>query len=143
MLWREANERELMEHILFDDVPPLSQHVAVPPELEAIVARACARSIEQRFASAREMSAAIESAGLPLATYGEVGELVQSLFAESLSVLHDARELARACRLRSPLGVAAVIVAPGYLADDQNLGASAVAMGLTLPFSSPSPCVKT
>ncbi|HVJ16819.1 MAG TPA: serine/threonine-protein kinase [Polyangiaceae bacterium] len=85
VLWRDANEAELIEHVMLDRVPPVSTHVAVPPELEALVSKACARAPGDRFKSAGEMYAAIEGAGLPIATHGDVGELVLELFADHLA----------------------------------------------------------
>jgi eukaryotic-like serine/threonine-protein kinase len=84
VLWRQANEAELVEHVLLDSIPAVSTFVDVPAELDAIMLRACARDPGKRFATAREMAAAIEASGLPIATRAEVGELVQRAFEREL-----------------------------------------------------------
>lgn len=84
-LFHGGSEGAVVNQILLDPVRvPSRLNRAVPPALEAIVMRGLARAPGDRFASAREMALAIERA-TPLATLSEVGELVSTWCAPSVS----------------------------------------------------------
>src|SRR5262245_24709441 len=71
--------------MLLGDVPPPSSRVpALPAALDAVVLRATSPIPEARFATAREMRAAMERA-LPVATPSEVGAWVQRVAAGELA----------------------------------------------------------
>src|SRR5262249_21534999 len=86
-------EGMILGSVLDDIVPaPRSLRPELPPALDAITLRGLDRAQERRFASAREMARALESAVRP-ATAGEIGEWVQSLAQTSLA--ERRRKLAR------------------------------------------------
>jgi serine/threonine protein kinase len=81
-LWPSASEAQVLQHILADGIPPLSQALEVAPEVVELLARACAADRRQRFGSARAMAAAIEQIGRDrgwLATHHEVAEWLHTL----------------------------------------------------------------
>jgi eukaryotic-like serine/threonine-protein kinase len=83
-LFQVDTMKELVEQRLLDDVEPPSKIVPdLPRAIDAIIRRATAQVPEARFATAREMSAAIEEA-LPGAP-SEVSAWVQRVAAEELA----------------------------------------------------------
>ncbi|HEY3493664.1 MAG TPA: serine/threonine-protein kinase, partial [Polyangiaceae bacterium] len=58
--WPEADDAQVMRHILDDGMPALPARDDVSPRLAELVGRACGRDPERRFASARELSDALE-----------------------------------------------------------------------------------
>ena len=75
-LFQDDNDAALMQRVLDGDVPPPSSLVAeVPAAFDALVLRGLDREPSRRFATAREMAAAIESLA-PLAIPVQVGEWV-------------------------------------------------------------------
>jgi serine/threonine-protein kinase len=87
--WSGADESQLIRHILDDGLPPPSSSgVAVAPQLEEIVMRACASDVRERYGSAREMRDVIERMARDtgwLASHGEVAEVVQRLMGTDLA----------------------------------------------------------
>ncbi len=82
---------DLVQRILSEGLPSLSSvGVRVAPQLEELIARACARDPEQRFPSARAMLEALDDIGRQtgwLATHSEVGQLVEQLEGDRLDQL--------------------------------------------------------
>jgi len=78
-LFRDDNEGALLHRILEDPVQgPGTLATGVPEALDAIVLRGLAREPDDRFATAREMAAAIEAA-VPLASASVVGAWVEEM----------------------------------------------------------------
>jgi serine/threonine-protein kinase len=87
VLWEMLTGRRLFEgedphlfvtrHLRDTIASPRSIATDVPPALDAVVMRALARSRDDRFATAREMAVALESA-VSLATAREVGDWVRA-----------------------------------------------------------------
>jgi len=76
---------DVILRILASAVDPPSAHNAdVPAEIDALVLRGLSRNPQRRFATAREMASAIESA-MPLASAPEIGEWVQALAGDVLA----------------------------------------------------------
>ncbi len=89
-LFAASNEVELLQVVLACDVPPL---VGVSAELDEIVARALARSPDERFPSASAFAEALERVARRadlVATPAEVGSLVADHAADVLSARRDA-----------------------------------------------------
>jgi eukaryotic-like serine/threonine-protein kinase len=87
-LWAGASEAQVLQHILVDGVPPLSQVIDVAPEVVALVARSTAADREQRFHTARDMAAAIEQLGRErgwVATHHEVAEWLEAQYGAELA----------------------------------------------------------
>jgi serine/threonine protein kinase len=84
-LFHEADEistfRKAMEHVA---PPPSALAPGIPAALDASVLRGLARDRGQRFASAREMAAALDATGLAAAPR-EIGEWLRELCRESLA----------------------------------------------------------
>ena len=79
MLFGGKDDFAVMRHILRGQVPaPSSSAREVPPALDAVVARALARSTKARFPTALALQAALEAA-LPPASPREVSVWVQSV----------------------------------------------------------------
>jgi hypothetical protein len=102
VLWETLTLRRLFQgedvgqvagQILWGNVPPPSSfNPEVPPALDEVVARALARSPEDRFATAREFAQALERA-CPAAPAAQVGRWVVATGGSRL--LERAEELAR------------------------------------------------
>ena len=97
--WAEASDAQIVHLAVNEGVPPLSSTgLAVAPPIEAIVARACRRDPEQRFASARAMLDAIEEVGRHtgwIASHAEVAALVEQLAGRELTARRAAVARAR------------------------------------------------
>jgi serine/threonine-protein kinase len=81
-LWPSASEAQVLQHIVADGIPPLSQALEVAPEVVELIGRACAAERTRRFVSARAMAAAIEQIDRErgwLATHHEVAEWLNTL----------------------------------------------------------------
>jgi serine/threonine-protein kinase len=93
-LFRAANELDTFKRIMSGRIPWLREIAPEMPEsLDAFVIRALERDVDRRFASAREMAAALERAARPhdlVADAIEVGEWVRSTFADKLEERHAA-----------------------------------------------------
>ncbi|MBX3230952.1 MAG: serine/threonine protein kinase [Labilithrix sp.] len=84
-LFLAASEAATVTRILHTPIASPSDHDPdVSPLLEAIVMRALSRSIEDRFATAREMADALDATGLA-ASVSDVGEWVAATAQESLA----------------------------------------------------------
>ena len=86
-LWPGASEAQLMQHILNDGIPRLSQTLQVAPEIDELVARACASNHLERFGTARAMATEIERLGRDrgwLASHSEVAQWVEELAGTDL-----------------------------------------------------------
>jgi serine/threonine-protein kinase len=83
-LFHGDNEGSVLTKVLLEPVEPLSKHVSVQPELEAIVMRALERNANARFATAREMALALEDCVSP-ATATQLGSWVESLAHDALA----------------------------------------------------------
>jgi eukaryotic-like serine/threonine-protein kinase len=87
-LWPGASEAQVLQHIVSEGIPPLSQAMEVAPEVVELVASACSPDRTQRFRTARGMAAAIEQLGRErgwLATHHEVAEWIEELCGTDLS----------------------------------------------------------
>jgi len=86
-LFRGDNDGETLGRVLEAKAPPVSECDASFAPLDAAVARALARDCGERFATAEELAAAIETAasqhGL-VATHADVGRFVRSIVGERL-----------------------------------------------------------
>lgn len=98
--WPDASEAQIFAAVLGEGVPPLaSTGLAIAPAIEAIVAKACARDRDARYASARAMLEAIEDVGRRtgwIASHAEVAALVEELAGGDLDARRDAIAKARA-----------------------------------------------
>lgn len=80
----DAELGAMVARILWEDAPPPTSLVpGLPPELDAIVAKALAKDRDQRFATALDMAHAIENV-LPPIPPREIGEWVASVADERL-----------------------------------------------------------
>jgi serine/threonine-protein kinase len=88
-LWPEASEAQLVHHIVEDHIPPLSSAgIAIAPQIEQVVARACAPEASARFPTARQMADAIEDIGRNtgwIASHAEVADFVEGLMGVDLA----------------------------------------------------------
>ncbi len=83
-LFTGDSEAQIVGKILEGNVPPPSRTDSrIPAEMDAVVCRALHADPKQRFATAKEMAAAVEQAVRP-ATATEVGNWVASVAAEPL-----------------------------------------------------------
>ncbi|APR75042.1 serine/threonine protein kinase [Minicystis rosea] len=96
--WADASDAQLVHLAVTEGVPLLSASgLAIAPALEAIVARACRRDPNERYASAHEMLIAIEELGRHtgwIASHGEVADIVAQLAGKELAARRA--ELSRA-----------------------------------------------
>ena len=101
--WRGLGDGQIVSAIVEDGFPPLPEHIAVPEEIRAFVAKACERDPARRFQSARDMKAPIEAfdrAQGAVASHAEVAECVELLLGQAL---HRRRlTLAERGRARTP-----------------------------------------
>ena len=97
--WPGASDAQIVHQATTVGIPPLSASgLAIAPAVEAIVARACQRDPEARFASARAMLEAIEELGRHtgwIASHGEVAALVEELAGRELAARRAAVARAR------------------------------------------------
>ena len=85
--WPGADEAQLVAHVLQDGVPPVSSVASVPPQLDAIIAKACSYDPSKRYQSAKEMADAIEAMGREtgwIASPSDVASFVESLLGVDL-----------------------------------------------------------
>lgn len=86
--WPDIDEGQLVTEIVSNGVPPVSSVADVPPQVDAIVSRACAMDANDRFQSAREMSQAIEEVARFtgwMASHAEVSAFVEQLLGHDLA----------------------------------------------------------
>jgi eukaryotic-like serine/threonine-protein kinase len=84
-LFEGDQEAAILHAVLHREIIPPSRHAAdVGPQLDAVVMRALQRDPDKRFASAAEMSAALEAA-LPPASQRDVGDWVKRIAREGLA----------------------------------------------------------
>ena len=96
-LFASANDAEMMRRIAEVDVPPPSTlNPDVPPELEDVVMKALSLAREDRYASGRELSRAIEQACPDLAHEEQVAQLREQLFADKIATTRALLDLANA-----------------------------------------------
>jgi eukaryotic-like serine/threonine-protein kinase len=85
-LFAGGNEGEVLHRLLFGEIQPPSTLVpGLPVSLDAVVKKALARSIDERYATAAEMADALEEAVAP-ASPGKVARWLESLRGKELSV---------------------------------------------------------
>lgn len=87
-LWAGASEAQVLQHIMTEGIPRLSEGLEVAPEIVELVASACSADRTRRFRTAREMAAAIERIARErgwVATHHEVAEWIQALCGTDLS----------------------------------------------------------
>jgi serine/threonine-protein kinase len=83
--WPHKTDGQLARAIIEEGVPPLLGHRRVPPEIEAFVARACARQPSARFQSARDMASALHALERRfVASHAEVAASVERLLGAKL-----------------------------------------------------------
>ncbi len=88
-LFHGESEGAIVSQVLLETVrAPSTVNSAVPASLDAIVMKALARDAGERFATARELALAIERVA-PVASLSEVGELVSTSCAKSISARRD------------------------------------------------------
>jgi hypothetical protein len=84
-LFQGVDDGEIYAKVLLGNVEPPSKYApGLAPAVDAIVLKGLARDREQRFATARDMALAIESA-IPLATPSQIGSWVEGLVGDSLA----------------------------------------------------------
>jgi len=83
-LFRGANEVDTAQRILSRDAPRVSSEVANLAPLDDAIATALAKAPEHRFATAQAFASALESCAIPIASHGEVAEIVKRLAAAHL-----------------------------------------------------------
>lgn len=93
-LFKRSKDNETIEALLVKPIPHVRERVPqIPEELDAVVAQALMRDPQHRFASARAMAVALESAarahGL-LADSHDVGNWVRGTFARALETRRQA-----------------------------------------------------
>ncbi|MFT3771182.1 MAG: serine/threonine-protein kinase [Minicystis sp.] len=97
--WADASDAQIVHLAVTEGIPALSASgLAIAPAIEAIVARACRRDPDERYASAHEMLAAIEELGRHtgwIASHVEVAELVDQLAGKDLAARRAALSRAR------------------------------------------------
>jgi serine/threonine-protein kinase len=87
-LWAGASEAQVLQHIMTEGIPRLSDALEVAPEIVELVACACSADRARRFRTARDMAAAIERIARErgwVATHHEVAEWIQALCGTDLS----------------------------------------------------------
>jgi serine/threonine-protein kinase len=83
-LFHRENDLATMRALIYEQIPKPSSLVTVAPELEAVIMRALSRNPKFRFATAREMVAALEKYIVQAggATASDLGALMKSYFAQ-------------------------------------------------------------
>jgi formylglycine-generating enzyme required for sulfatase activity/serine/threonine protein kinase len=129
-LFQRGNPQTLLVEKLFRaKIPrPGTMNESVPREVDAIVLKALSREPSDRYATAREMSIALEASG-KLATASEVGEWVQRMAHDALA--KRARQIADFESLSLPTATVTPSMSP--------LVASINPVNLTTPAAVPAP----
>src|SRR5580700_10669800 len=84
-LFQGVDDGEIYAKVLLGNIEPPSKYApGLAPAVDAIVLKGLARDREQRYATARDMALAIESA-MPLATPSQIGSWVEGLVGDSLA----------------------------------------------------------
>ncbi|HEY6727465.1 MAG TPA: serine/threonine-protein kinase, partial [Polyangiaceae bacterium] len=86
-LWKDQSEAQVVASIIEGKIPKVSEYANVPAELDALIAKATATDLKQRFQSAQLMAEAIESLGRDLgllAPHSEVARWAKRLIADEL-----------------------------------------------------------
>lgn len=117
-LFDGEHDAAVLMQALHAEVPPPSALVpGLPPAIDAVVLRGLARSAEDRFATARDMAAALEDA-LPPASPRKVGEWLSSVAgrvlekrAQKVKEVESRRGAAPATDGRSPPAEASALAA--------------------------------
>jgi eukaryotic-like serine/threonine-protein kinase len=93
-LFVRPDEYRTMNALLIDPIPLPSRYAAVSPQLEVITMRALAREPLQRFASADDVRAALDSFVTSLGGVrdGELADAMQSLFPQESTLLPPSDE---------------------------------------------------
>jgi len=104
-LFRGETEAQVLHLVMTMDAPaPSTINPEVPPELDAVVLKGLARDPAKRYASAREMAAAIESC-TPVASAMKIAEFVASLIGSTLAARDAIRaEIESGSHAMDPLG---------------------------------------
>jgi serine/threonine-protein kinase len=103
-LWEDASEAQVISCIIEGEIPPVSATVPVPPQLDALVAKATHVEPQSRFQSAKSMARTIEALGREtgwLATHSEVAEWARALVSHDLDERRKALAIASARRSTS------------------------------------------
>jgi serine/threonine protein kinase len=84
-MWANHTESQILRDVLNGNIPRLSDHVEVDPELERIVQKATGAAPEDRHASADELRLELEAylATLPPVSLREIGEILAASCAEA------------------------------------------------------------
>jgi serine/threonine-protein kinase len=91
-LFRGETEAQVLHLVMTKDAPaPSTLNPEIPPALDAVVLKGLSRDAANRYATAREMAAAIEAA-VPIATPMKVAEWLEDLIGQTLA----ARDAVRA-----------------------------------------------
>ena len=152
VLWEALTGRQLftrestaatMYAVMSDPIPLASKYRSdVPPELDAILARALSRAPEERYATADELRAALDdlAAALPKIDGRAIGRAMEALFgtirAQAMSSIKQSRSMARNIALvmkrpasmptsLSPVGWAPTVAAPTARRSRRSLGIAA------------------
>jgi len=91
-LFAAETTTELVARVSMASIPAISTAVPGLEPLDDVLARALARDRHARFASAKEMAAAIEDAGVLIAPGRKVADTVQSVATDSLSRIRAAMD---------------------------------------------------
>ena len=84
-LFHAENDVAVLAKVLEGKIPPPSAFTkGIPPELDAIVERALAKSADDRFPTARDMARALDTV-VPLVPTAEIGEWVETVGADHLA----------------------------------------------------------
>jgi serine/threonine-protein kinase len=101
-LFKRSTEAATLAALVSDPIPRLSEvWPDVPPDVDAVIAKALSREPDERFATAREMGRAIERALMNMqqpAGKAEASELMEQLFVEEHAKRQGMVEQARTMR---------------------------------------------
>lgn len=147
VLWEMLTVRRLfgasdvsaaMQMTVESDAPPPSKHnPAIPPALDAIVARALAREPSERFQTAEELQFALESflteLGQPASTL-HVGQYMKTVFAERLVLHTRLLEVSESAACDRPAELASVVRQLQTTANSDGFGNLAEQMSIVKRF---------
>jgi serine/threonine protein kinase len=92
-LFRRENEAATMHALIYEDPPSVAEFGA-PPELDEIIAKACAKDIEKRYQTSEDMQEAIEE--LAVATGQMVtGKMLGRFVEEGMAMVAEAKASAK------------------------------------------------
>jgi eukaryotic-like serine/threonine-protein kinase len=85
--WPTADDAQLMTKIFTEGLPPIERSVHLPPQVAAIINRACAVEVMDRYPTAAAMMEALEELGRQtswVASHSEVARTVEALAGADL-----------------------------------------------------------